>query len=332
MAIIKIIFKDLFFILKNLKSFLFFFNNRLFVILKKKFNYRSLINPNNLKYLNSTFDFILFSKNNSLYKLTSEEAKFFHYEFRNLKDKFDYNNSSYEDRNLFIIKHFIKNGDYVFDVGSHIGFYSMYLSKLVGPTGKVICLEPADTINQKLKSNFIINGYKNFKIYNCCAGEENGYCDFFEIDYDKFPEGSVNSATIINEKISSEYFSKKFNKKKKEIKTLDSIYINLINESSATYPNPTIKFIKIDTEGNEIDVLKGAKNIIKEFKPIILFEFHTKRVKYLNQNLDYLKNEILKYYFVYKIFIDLKYGAIALNKYDFSNLDDYEGDLICIPK
>lgn len=328
----KLFFKDLIFILKNFRRVLNFSFYKIFAKFKKIINYRSLLNPNNLKYFNLTFDFILFSKNNSLYKLTSEEAKIFSYEFKNLKNKFDYNNSSYDERNLFIIKHFIKEGDYVFDVGSHIGLYSINLSKLVGPKGKVICLEPSDIMDQKLKSNFILNGCRNFKIYNCCAGEKNGYCDFFEIDYDKFPHGSVNSSTIMNEKISSEYFSNKLNKKKKEIKTLDTIYNNLIDESSTVHSSPTVKFIKIDTEGNEIDVLKGAKNIIKEFKPVILFEFHSVRVKYLKQNLDYLKNEILKYYFVYKIFIDLKYGAVALNAYDFSNLDDYEGDLICLPK
>ena len=134
----------------------------------------------------------------------------------------------------------------------------------------------------------------------------------------------------MNEKISSKYFANKFIKIKKEKKSLDNIYRELINKNSSHPLN--IKFIKIDTEGNEINVLKGAKEIIKEFNPIILFEFHTKRVKYLNQNLDFLKKEILKNYHVYKIFIDLKFSAVALNNFDFSNLDDYEGDLICLPK
>jgi FkbM family methyltransferase len=330
MNILKIIIRDTIFVLKNFKKVFLFFKYKFVDFLKKNLNYKSLINLNNLRYFNEKFDFVLLSKNNCLFKLPSIEAKFFYNEFKDSKNKFDYENSTYDERNLFIIKHFIKNGDCVFDVGSHIGLYSIYLSKLVGSTGKVICLEPSDKTSQKLKSNFIINSCNNFKIYNCCADEENGYCDFFEVDYEKIPQGTVNSSTIMNEKISSKYFANKFIKIKKEKKSLDNIYRELINKNSSHPLN--IKFIKIDTEGNEINVLKGAKEIIKEFNPIILFEFHTKRVKYLNQNLDFLKKEILKNYHVYKIFIDLKFSAVALNNFDFSNLDDYEGDLICLPK
>lgn len=330
---LKTILNDLIFILKNFEKVFLFSCHKILIIIKKNLNYRTLINLNNLKYLGSKFDFILLSKNNSLFKLTSDEADFFSYEFKNSKHKFDYSNSSYDERNLFIIKHFVKDEDCVFDIGSHIGFYSINLSKLVGSDGKVICLEPSDRINQKLKTNFIINGYNNFKIYNCCAGEKNGSCDFFEIDYNKFPQGSVNSSSIMNEKISSKYFLNKFNKIKKEIRTLDSIYKDLEHEISSSESSlPAVKFIKIDTEGNEVNVLKGASDIISKFKPIIIFEFHTKRVKYLNQNLDYLKKEILNYYNVYQIFVDVKRGALALNNYDFSNLNDYEGDLLCLPK
>ena len=325
---LKTIIRDTIFILKNFKKVFLFSNYKFFNFLKKNFSYKDLINLDNLKYFNQKFDFVLLSRNNCLFKLPYIEAKFFYNEFKNSENKFDYENSTYDERNLFIIKHFVKNGDCVFDVGAHMGFYSIYLSKLVGPNGKVISIEPSD--KTKLKSNFLINSCDNFKIYGCCADEEDGYCDFFEVDYEKIPQGTVNSSTIMNEKISSKYFANKFNKIKKEKKSLDNIYREVI-EKNSSHPL-TIKFIKIDTEGNEINVLKGAKDIIKKFNPILLFEFHTKRIKYLNPNLDYLKKEILRDYSVYKIFVDLKFGAVALNNFDFSNLDNYEGDLICLPK
>ena len=55
----------------------------------------------------------------------------------------------------------IKKGDVVIDIGAHIGFYTLFLAKLVGPTGKVFAFEPDKENFALLKKNIEINGYQN---------------------------------------------------------------------------------------------------------------------------------------------------------------------------
>ena len=94
MNILKIIIRDTIFVLKNFKKIFLFFKYKFVDFLKKNLNYKSLINLNNLRYFNEKFDFVLLSKNNCLFKLPSIEAKFFYNEFKDSKNKFDYENST----------------------------------------------------------------------------------------------------------------------------------------------------------------------------------------------------------------------------------------------
>jgi len=55
----------------------------------------------------------------------------------------------------------IKKGDVVIDIGAHIGFYTLFFAKLVGPTGKVFAFEPYKANFTLLKKNIEINGYQN---------------------------------------------------------------------------------------------------------------------------------------------------------------------------
>jgi FkbM family methyltransferase len=255
-----------------------------------------------------------------MFLLDKKDKDTYFREFKN-KKKFDYYNSTFDERAKFLIKHFINKGDNVIDVGSHIGLYSLYFSKIVGKNGKVFWFEPQDNIRLKLMRNLTANGLKNFQVFEYCVDKENGTIEFIQVDDKKLPEGTVNSSTTRNEKIDSKYFKDKYNVIIKEKISLDSMFLNI-----------PIKFIKIDTEGNEIAILEGSKNILKKYKPMLLFEFHSKRVNYLKTNLDFIKSNLLKDYECFKIFIDTSLECLTLNKYNFSTLEEYEGDIICFPK
>jgi len=58
----------------------------------------------------------------------------------------------------------VRPGDIVIDGGANIGFFSIYLSYLVGPTGKVIAIEPGQNNIWKLEQNVRLNKLKNVEI------------------------------------------------------------------------------------------------------------------------------------------------------------------------
>ena len=157
----------------------------------------------------------------------------------------------------FILSHLKKKKiKYCIDVGANIGEYSKTL--LMNSNSYVVAFEPQINCNDDLnliKKEF--NGRFNF--FNIALGEKVKKTNF----YFSREKSELSSVDNVSSKI--HYIDKKkFIKKKIIIDTLDNI---LIKELKKKLGKKNIDFIKIDTEGYELEVLKGAKKILKQFKP-----------------------------------------------------------------
>jgi FkbM family methyltransferase len=284
--------------------------------------YRKYLNKGNLNSMNLDYDYIVtpLDKNIFLFNVVEFDLNIKSSLFRN---KFfpDYYAYSEDALNKFLISNFVKQGDLVVDIGCHVGIYSAFLSELVGNKGRVFCFEPHKEIVQKLSNNLILNGFNNYEIHNYGLGDADKDMYFNAVSSEDFIQGTVNSSFFENEKIGSKSFKGKFEKIKTKVRRLDSV---LINEE--------IKFVKIDVEGFEVNVLKGMTGLIKRCRPIIIFEFHTPRLEYLNIEFSTFNELIAIYYNVFKISVDVKTRNIAFKEFHFESGDGYIGDLICLPK
>ncbi len=88
---------------------------------------------------------------------------------------------SYEVKNQKLFVEFIKGGDIVFDVGAHVGFYSLLFSQLVGKTGRVFAFEPLARNIQFLKKHIELNNISNVEVRECAVAETTGERFFYEI-------------------------------------------------------------------------------------------------------------------------------------------------------
>lgn len=148
----------------------------------------------------------------------------------------------------FVRDYILKKGDVVFDVGAQHGFHSIPYSKWIGEEGQVFSFEAHPENVHVIEKNIELNIIKNIDVYNKAVGSssKNIYIKNF-----------VNSHIVA-------FWEK--NKIKVRMDPLDS-YINL-------KPN----FIKIDVEGYEAEVLRGAKEILKT-QPKLSIEIHTNTLK-----------------------------------------------------
>jgi FkbM family methyltransferase len=164
-----------------------------------------------------------------------------------------------------IIEHFTpKRGDIVVDIGAHIGHYTIIASKRVGANGKVVAIEASpsnfEILNRNIKLNQLANIInlnhvvysKETKLKLYLPGEESGNTIYNTVisdrarNEDKFVEVNAN--------------------------TLDYLL------QSKGIKQEQINWIKIDVEGAEFEVLKGAANILSNSKDIaILIEIHNLR-------------------------------------------------------
>jgi len=220
-----------------------------------------------IESLRYTFDFLHFRLNIKITKAYLKLKCLFKkppFAVHHGKYKFNFNNDGDYEEILYHtfwdkyflseknkIQDFVKKGDVVVDVGANIGLFSLILSDLVDETGKVYSFEPIPLLHKKLNNNIILNGMLNITTIETGIGDEES-----EIEIFLNPEQSGLSSAVA--KPGSNYVSQKI-----KLNTLDKYF--MAREEK-------ISFIKIDTEGYEPQVLRGAKEIINRDKPIIYIE------------------------------------------------------------
>jgi len=163
---------------------------------------------------------------------------------------------SFEETEICFLKKFIKKGDCFFDIGANIGLFSLHASKIIGDHGKIIAFEPTPITFNRLKSNIEINRFLNIKTENIGLSDTCGMIKFHTSNdgYDAW--NSFATLTDIGECSEIDVTTD----------TLDN-YIQTNNIEK-------IDLIKLDVEGWELNVLKGAKELLsRSDSPVLLVEF-----------------------------------------------------------
>jgi FkbM family methyltransferase len=150
------------------------------------------------------------------------------------------------------IKKLARPGMIALDVGADIGYYSLQMSRLVGPQGRVIAFEPIPAARERLKHNIALNGCTNIEVSEYALGNQEGNV-YLEDPFKKSRLNLTKSAAGAGDiKVS--------------IKRLDEL-IGDMNLSS-------VDIIKMDIEGAEHEALLGMENILREYHPILIVEVH----------------------------------------------------------
>ena len=159
--------------------------------------------------------------------------------------------------------------EYFLDIGAHMGFYSINLSK---KKLKVYAFEPVKSNYEQLESNKLLNNFSNLEIYNFALSNENKKIIMWVPDLNK--TGGFSIFDERDEEI------KKYDKK--SIKKINSIskkgdeIFNIVNKKIA---------IKIDVERHELSVLEGMQDLITKNKIILQIELFDKRKENIEKYL-----------------------------------------------
>jgi len=145
-----------------------------------------------------------------------------------------------------------KKGDIVIDVGAAFGFYSIVASKKVGQEGKVVAIEPQPDSFDMLNKNIKLNKLTNISTLNYAASSKRTTLKLYS-SYSTLQERAGQSPQQFIE-IRAE--------------TLD----NLLGQVDLDKAN----WVKVDVEGAELEVLKGAAGILSKSSDLALFvEVHS---------------------------------------------------------
>lgn len=133
------------------------------------------------------------------------------------------------------------------DVGANVGLYSLYAAKLSFGL-KVIAIEPAEYNYKELERNIELNALQNqITAVRCALSYENGESFLITLDQRVGSSGAqLDSSLVLGDTI--------------EVRTIDDLITELYDSKSVAKSVA----VKIDTDGNEFDVLLGAKAALKE--------------------------------------------------------------------
>ena len=135
------------------------------------------------------------------------------------------------------------------DVGANVGAVALALAKHVGPAGKVYAFEPGPPNQQRLRRNLALNFSLagRVEVLECGVGDSPGELWWAE------EEGNPGNALL------SERGTHKI-----PVITLDAF----LRQRSL----PCVDFVKIDVEGMELQVMHGARQLLRSFYPALYFE------------------------------------------------------------
>ena len=165
-----------------------------------------------------------------------------------------YERGYYEKNVTEAVQRLLHPGDTAVDVGSNMGYYTVMIASMVGPTGRVIAFEPVREASRYLLGSAELNDFRHIELFDCCLGAENGTIAFDRASY------RVNAAHRDSER-----------QLMVPIRAFDDMASELAPERLA--------LVKIDVEGAEFDVIQGMAGTIAEHRPHILIEIHPEMIR-----------------------------------------------------
>jgi FkbM family methyltransferase len=158
---------------------------------------------------------------------------------------------------LFFLKKIIRPGFTCLDIGANLGYYSTFLSRLAGPKGKVLAVEPVPAFQEIWRDNVKVSGVANLSMWPFALGGANTRIRMGTPERDGLlHHGMTKIVASAPDTYAVTY--------EVEMKIPDELFINLNR----------LDFVKCDVEGYEYEVFRHMQETLRKFKPLIQTELN----------------------------------------------------------
>lgn len=168
------------------------------------------------------------------------------------------------DKRVFLS--FVHRGDTVLDVGANFGGHAILFSHLVGRKGRVIAFEPVPDSFAALQENVELRArFPNISIFPLAVGNPAAATDtvLIRVPGDDFGQASLaiqSAGSWEGESNIRQY----------------SVSMTSLDADLSVQRLPRIDFVKVDVEGGELNVLKGAARTLARHRPLLYCEVYEK--------------------------------------------------------
>jgi FkbM family methyltransferase len=170
---------------------------------------------------------------------------------------------AYEKHLLIAIKQYVKPGSMVMDIGANIGYWTTMLADVVGPEGRVFAYEPSPENAVLLRAGAAASGVDaivTLGLYALGATEDSMilFCP---------PDSGLSSLSQVTPEDRSV-----------------SVPVHCLDRVWQESGSPKISFVKMDVEGAEVLIFRGAVTFFQQCRPIVTCEVNDLRLRKLGSS------------------------------------------------
>ncbi len=201
-----------------------------------------------------------------------------------LLDPYDYvsreilETGQWEAESWAILQEHIGKGATVVDIGAHIGYYSLKAAPVAGPAGHVIAIEPNPETIQKLRGNIQASGARTITVEPVACSDTESTLELFAA-----PRSNTGETSLSRTNASQD--SQGVTSYKVRARPLDEI----LKQAGVS----RVDAVKIDVEGAEYLVLKGATETLDRYHPALLIEIVEHQLQAMGTSSEQVK-ELLR--------------------------------------
>lgn len=196
-----------------------------------------------------------------------------------------YTQGFYEPNQFSAMKQILKKGNTFIDIGAHIGLYSIYASKCIGPSGSVYSFEPSPRERARLENHIQLNHLRNITVYPVAVYDRSSQTEMKVAEYPHSGHNTLGHFAYATTQEESRPVV--------ETQTLDEwAKLNRIQ---------SIDLIKIDAEGSEEKILRGAIQVLSQTRPVLMIEITSLSLNHQNSSVES----------IWKFITDLSYILMA---------------------
>lgn len=179
----------------------------------------------------------------------------------------------FEPNEFAFVDSFLKPGMVFVDVGANEGFYSVFASRRIGPTGRLLAFEPSQREFTRLNANLQLNNAENARSECVALADAAGSGELKLCEYGHEGQNTLGDFGHAVHQSGTQTV---------ELMSLDA-YCD-------EHPLERLDFIKIDVEGAEQRVLEGARRTLAKFRPVILLELNDKALQFQHASCESVVN------------------------------------------
>jgi FkbM family methyltransferase len=164
----------------------------------------------------------------------------------------------YERQTRAALRKLVSPSSLVLDIGANIGAHTLHLAQLVGPAGRVIAFEPTDFAFRKLRRNLELNPDLAPRVTAC-------HCFLTDTDATQVPSAIYSSWPLAQQQgTHAKHLGLEMKTDSAQARSLDSVLAELADRK--------VQLVKLDVDGFECDVLRGATGLLRDVRPIFVME------------------------------------------------------------